>query len=180
MSLTFARPDVADLVFHVYARILHPELIEPFASETIVRDGYQACVSICEDGHVVSFQVRDAVISEVTASRYHPLPQRKRLLEHRLRGHRDGELECENGVHYQMSYQVERLHPDVFQKMHEELRADCSRTRLSHRFPASNRMAPGPLSLVSTEATPDSLLVHAFHTFPDNCAIVKTQSLFEL
>ena len=180
MSVAFARPDVADLVFYVYGRTLHPELIEPFETEIIVRNGFRASISVCEDGHIVSFQFRDAVISEITASRYHPLPQRKRLLEHRLRGHRDGSLECESGVHYQMSYQVERLHPDVFQKMHDELLADCDRTTLAHCFPAGNRMAPGALSLIRTDVTGDSLLVHSFHTFPDNSAIVKTQSLFEI
>jgi hypothetical protein len=33
---------------------------------------------------------------------------------------------------------------------------------------------------VQTEERPGSLLVHAFHTFPDNRAVVKTQSLFEV
>jgi len=79
-----------------------------------------------------------------------------------------------------MSFQVERLHPDIFQKLHEELLADCAQTALAHSFPTGNRLAPGALSLIRTEVTSDSLLVHAFHTFPDNDAVVKTQSLFEI
>lgn len=180
MSVAFARPDVSELVFHVYGRALHPELFDSFATEAIRQDGYCATVSICEDGHVVSFQSGDALLCEVTASCYHPLPQRKRFLENRLRGHRDGSFLCDSGVQYHMSFQVERLHPDVFLKMHEELVLDCNRCQLAHRFPNGNRMAPGPLSLIRTDVTPDSLLIHAFHTFPENSAVVKTQSLFEL
>jgi hypothetical protein len=33
---------------------------------------------------------------------------------------------------------------------------------------------------VQTDVWTHSLLIHAFHTFPEDCAIVKTQSLFEL
>ena len=68
----------------------------------------------------------------------------------------------------------------MFLNYHEELIVDCGRADLSHRFPSANRLAPGPISLIRTEADARSLLVHAFHTFPDCCAVVKTQSLFEL
>jgi hypothetical protein len=34
--------------------------------------------------------------------------------------------------------------------------------------------------VIRTEVSRESILVYAFHTFPEHCAIVKTQSLFEL
>ena len=40
-------------------------------------------------------------------------------------------------------------------------------------------MALGAVSWVNVETRARSLLVQAFHTFPDDLAIVKTQSLFE-
>jgi hypothetical protein len=75
---------------------------------------------------------------------------------------------------------VEVLDREVYLRFHEELLSDCDRAALALRFPAGNRLAPGPLSLIQTDSSADSLLVHAFHTFPENCAIVKTQTLFEI
>jgi len=49
-----------------------------------------------------------------------------------------------------------------------------------HTFASSGRMALGALSYVHVESRNRSLLVQAFHTFPDDCAIVKSQSLFEI
>ena len=49
-----------------------------------------------------------------------------------------------------------------------------------HRFDASGRMALGALSYINIESRARRLLVQAFHTFPDDCAIVKTNSVFQL
>ena len=40
-------------------------------------------------------------------------------------------------------------------------------------------MALGAISWIDVETRPRSLIVHAFHTFPDDMAIVKSQSVFE-
>ena len=48
-----------------------------------------------------------------------------------------------------------------------------------YNFLPHHRLAVAPLSHIAVEARARSLLIHAFHTFPDDCAIVKTQSLFE-
>jgi hypothetical protein len=49
-----------------------------------------------------------------------------------------------------------------------------------HRFDSSGRMALGALSYLNVETRNRSLLVQAFHTFPDDYAIVKIQSQFEV
>ena len=51
---------------------------------------------------------------------------------------------------------------------------------LLHKFDASGRMAMGALSYVSIETRQRSMLVQAIHTFPDDYAIVKVESLFSL
>ena len=56
---------------------------------------------------------------------------------------------------------------------------DASRGRLFHRFAPLNRMAPAPISHIHFESRTRGLSVHAFHSFPDERAIVRTQSLFE-
>jgi hypothetical protein len=179
MKLDFARPDVADLVLHVYGRSVHPELFDVYAALEVGHDAYDAVLRICDGGHTVSFRTARQAVTEVAAGRGNPLPQQKRLLEQRLRGCRDEALRFP-GLTYQVSFQLERLEPEVFLNLHEELLADCARADVAHRFPPQTRLAPGPLSLIRTDASARSLLVHAFHTFPESCAVVRTQSLFEL
>jgi len=178
MSVVSVRPDVSNLVFQVFGRSIHPELFTVFAQTEVRHQAYSAVVQISEAGHLLSFRHGDNRLCEVTATRESPLPQRKRILSHRLRGHRN-EAFCDAGVQYQVSFQLEQLEPEVFQHFHEELLADSHRGEVSHQFRTPNRLAPVPLSYIQIEDTPHSLLVHSFHTFPDNCAVVKVQSLFE-
>ena len=83
-------------------------------------------------------------------------------------------------MRYSVSCSLEFLNPTTFLRHHEELVGDCSCASLSALFASSNRFSPGPMSLLRTEVTRDSIFVYAFHTFPDQLAVVKTQSLFEL
>jgi hypothetical protein len=61
-----------------------------------------------------------------------------------------------------------------------ELARDAQVQGLLHRFDSSGRMNLGALSYVNVETRNKSLLIQAFHTFPDDCAIVKSQSLVQL
>jgi Protein of unknown function DUF2617 len=180
MTVGFARPNSSQLMLHVYGRSVHPELLQVFAETEILQDSYLARLRICDAGHTISFRYDGRTVTELTASRDQLLPQKKRCLEKSLRGCRDEAVPFEGGLHYNVSYQMERLEATVFLNLHEELLADCKRAAVAYRFPAESRLAPEPLSLLRTEASPNSLLVHAYHTFPENRMILKTQSLFEL
>lgn len=180
MSVKFARPSSSGLVFHVYGRSVHPELFYVFAEKELWRDAYRAVIRICDAGHIVDFRYDNTTVTEVTATRQQSLPQKKRFLDKRLRGSRDESFRFENGLQYQVSYQLEQLDPEVYINFHEELLLDCGRVAVAHRFPSANRFSPEPLSLVRADANYDSLLIHAYHTFPESYSVVKTQSLFEL
>jgi hypothetical protein len=78
-----------------------------------------------------------------------------------------------------MNFQLEPVEPEVFWTFQHELLRDGERQGLLHRFDSSGRMALGAISYINVETRNCSLLVQAFHTFPDDCAIVKSQSLFE-
>ena len=179
MSVVFARPDVSELVFHVYNRTVHPELFRIVKQNEIHLHHLRATVRICEAGHVICVEHGNDFVTEVSATAAHSLPRTKRCLARRLRGQRDASFELASGLKYHMSFHVERLDPDVFLNFHEELSLDCDKANVAHRFPSSSRLSPSALSLVQTDITASSLLVHTFHTFPENCAVVKTQSLFE-
>jgi hypothetical protein len=174
------RPKVAELAFQLYGRSLHPELFEVYQTRQIERGGYEAQVDITSAGHVVTWRFEGLTLTEVAASARHPLPQKRRLLSYKLRGERQDRVECRGGVTYQMSFQLEPVSPEVFWTFQQELAHDGERRGLLHLFNASGRMALGALSYINVETRNRSFLVQAFHTFPDDYAIVKSQSLFQL
>jgi len=175
----FARPDVARLVFRLFSRDLHPELMNVYASAEIEADGFSAKLQICDAGHVITLGHNGQRLCEVMTGREHPLPKRRRILSHCIQGHRCESLQFAGGIDYHVSFQLEALEPDVFMHFHQELQSDCARADLAYRFAPHNRLAPSPLSFMQTEVTPQRLTVHAFHTFPDNFGVVKSQSMFE-
>ena len=83
-------------------------------------------------------------------------------------------------VEYQSCIEVERTDPEIFRHLCEEAALDAARDGLFHRFRSANRLAPAPLSHLHIDAQAGTLAIQSFHTFPDECAIVRTQSLFEL
>jgi hypothetical protein len=82
-------------------------------------------------------------------------------------------------VKYEVESQVEVLEPEQFAHLHAELVADGERKGLVYHCPRGNRIGLSPLGVVIVEALPRCLSVTAFHTFPDEYAVLKTQSLIE-
>jgi len=174
------RPKVAELSFQLFGRALHPELFEVHKTRQVERGEFSAKLDITTAGHVVTWRYRGMTLTEVAASAQHPLPERRRLLSYRLKGQRSDLVECRGGVMYRTNFQLEPVAPELFWAFQEELSRDGERQGLMHVFESSGRMALGAVSYIYAETRSRSLLVQSFHTFPDDCAIVKCQSVFEL
>jgi hypothetical protein len=174
------RPKVAELVFQLYGRALHPELFETCHSESVERAEYQAKIDITGAGHVVTWRYAGLTLTEVATSTDIALPERRRLFSHRLRGHRTDRIECRGRASYQTSFQLDVVEPAIFWAFQEELAWEGMRGGMLHQFGDGGRIPTGALSYVHVEPRRRTLLIHAFHTFPDDCAIVKSQSLFQL
>ena len=174
------RPRASELVFQLYGRVLHPELFEICATRTIDRGAYAATVAITGSGHVVSWHHEGLTLTEVATAASEPLPLKRRLLSHRIGGERSDRVECRGGARYETCFQRERVDAEVFWAVQQELAAAGTTRGLRHHFEPPGRMTLGALSWIDLETRPRSLLVQAFHTFPDDLAIVKSQSLFEL
>ncbi len=91
-----------------------------------------------------------------------------------------GDRSSGGGIEYQSCLEVEHVDLEIFRHLCEEIRLDGSPHRLFHSFPSSNRLAPAPISQVIVSSRVNDLSIQWFHTFPDECAIVRTQSLFEV
>ncbi len=175
-----ARPSVTELVFQLYGRSLHPELFQQQAVRRLERGLLQAEGAITGSGHVVCWQGAGLTLSEVATAATAPLPMKRRLLSHPIHGERTDSLECANGVCYETCFQLERVQPDEFWTFQQELCDDGNTRGLFHRFAAGGRLAVGAVSWINVETRRKSLIVQAFHTFPDEFAVVKSQSIFQM
>lgn len=173
------RPAVRDLVFQVYDRPLHPELFDILAVQTVERPDFRLTVRVTRTGHIVTWQTQAGTLEEVLTAMDDCLPQR-RLLSYRFRGEHHCRTTLGNRLSYQSSFHVETLPDELFQKVQNELVADGRRRGLLHRFHPHHRWALTPVSFISVEGRPGCQVAHAFHTFPEELAIIKSQSLVEL
>lgn len=179
MGVSFGRSRVADLTFQVFARTFHPEWFLSRCHRRITQNGWEADVRIVEGGHSVIFRAGGVRLSEVLSGPETLLPEPGLLFHSPLRHERTATLRPRGEMDYQTCFEVERVDPQVFARLCDEMTLDASRGRLFHQFAPSNRMAPAPLSHIHVEPRVKGLIVHAFHSFPDEWAIVRTQSLFE-
>jgi hypothetical protein len=179
MAAMFARPRVAELVFRLYDRSFHPELFDSFASRKLERGGYRLAVHITPSGHILDWSHGDERITEATVTADQLVPGRGQRLSHRFGGSRGGRCEVRPGLRYQIGTQVEILTPELFEQVHHDLRRDGERKGLLFQFRPENRLRLSPIGVVIVEALPQCLAIAAFHTFPEEFAVVKTQSLIE-
>lgn len=179
MAVSVTRPAATDLVYHLFGRSVHPELFDVRAEMVVKHEVYTATISLCDNGHLVSFRCGDQTVTEVLVDSGHALPEQKRLYGRKIRGSRNDSQVFAGGLRYQTCSQLEVLDPEVFYRSHEELSFDCLKADLAFRFPPGNRLAPAPLSLIRVDARDDGLLLHVFHTFPECRSVIRVQSLFE-
>lgn len=179
MNVRSARPKVNDLIFRIIGRSIHPELYTTCATAEVKKKHFSATLRICETGHIASIQHKGKSFCEILTSFQNPLPSQKRLLEKPVRGCRSESVQLNPELYYQVSYQLEELDYVIYKNVHEEYLMDSQRSNLAYHFLSENRVTPGALSLIDYEANESSLLIHTFHTFPEELAVVKTQSLFE-
>lgn len=173
------RPKVAELAFQVFSRSLHPELYTIHKSRRIERSNYGAQIDITNCGHVITWNTGGVTLCEVATSAHQPLPKRRCLIAKSLKGSRTERAQCRDGVEYRTHFQLESVEPDLFWMVQKQL-GEGPTEGLLHNFDASGRMALGALSYVNVETRQASMLVQAIHTFPDDYAIVKVESLFSL
>ncbi len=178
MSVYSLRPRVADLVFQLYERPLHPEFFDILAVRRIERPDYEVTIHITRSGHFITWKNADSLLTEV-ADVDQAFAEDRRPLSFRLRGEHAGTVACGHGITYQMNFQVETLPPEIFMHVHGEILADGTKRGLLHNFQPNHRLAVSPLGYVAAETRARCLFLSTFHTFPDENTVVKSQTLIE-
>ena len=174
------RPKITDLNFHLFARSLHPELFDVCAARTYTRDLYELRLSITTDGHLISFKHGDFILAEVSASACHPLPAQRVLLAHPIEKSNENNTRFEDVIDYRSTVQMESVNPKIFVSIQQQLDEKLECEGLVHRFHSNGRIACGAVSYMNVQSFKSHVLVRSFHTFPDSCAVLKSESRFTL
>ena len=180
MEVGSGRARVSDRTFQVYERALHPEWFSVRAHARHALGPWQADVRIVDGGHVVVFGSGGVRLTQVLRGPETHLPPAGLLLDSTIRQERTTVLRPGGVAVYQVCLEVERVDAEVFHHLCEEMTLDAGPGRLIYTYPGSDRMAPRPLSHLCVERLARGLSVQTFHSFPDERAVFRSQSLFEV
>jgi Protein of unknown function DUF2617 len=180
MGVSSGRSRVTDVTFQVFNRTLHPDWFSTKEFRRVEQLGWEADLRIIEAGHAVIFRSGSIRLSEILCGPETTLPENGVLFRSHLRRERSTILRPGGMIEYQSCLAVEHVDLEIFNHLCDEVRMDGSRNCLFHRFGSSNRLAPEPISHILITPRVNDLSIQSFHTFPDECAIVRTQSLFEV
>lgn len=177
--MLIVRPKIADLNFILFGRSIHPELFDACACRRIERENYTLDLNITSDGHLIVFRHEGLTLAEVSAGNLHPLPEKRMLLNHPMKGAQKDRLLFRDKIGYECEFQREKVAAKTVLAIQQQL-PDVECQGLVHRFESSGRMAFGAISYIDVQAYRKHVQIRSFHTFPDSCSIVKSCSVFRV
>ena len=148
-------------------------------SRRIERENYQLLLNITTAGHLISFERDGSVLTEVSSSAHHPLPKRRLLLSMPV-DKPDEQRTRIRDIEHTCTVQLEGVNPKTFLTIQKQLNKQPQTEGLVHRFEPSGRMAIGAVSYINVQSYQSHVLIRSFHTFPDTCAVMKSESCFRI
>ena len=180
MDLESTNQSITDLTFFLYRRPLHPELFRIYRQRQVRRKHYEAHVWIVGCAHVIQFSSNGRWVTELMADEHLSLPQQGLVEKIAFRGEQTHQRSIQGQLRYTMSFQVEQMSEPVFGYTYEDLSRMDIKRGLSVRFEDWAEGGAAPFTCVELEPRDRELHVQAFHVFPSDLAVVKTQSIFEV
>ncbi len=172
------RPKITDLNFHLFARAIHPELFNGLATRKVERDNYQIKMDITTAGHLITFEHNGLIVSEISTSVHHPLPRNRMLFSHAAVGTKSDQVCVHKAIDYQCEFQLESVPLKTFVTIQQQLDDQKQCEGLVHRFDSNGRLPLGAVSYIDIQSYRSHVLIRTFHTFPDTCGVLKSQSRF--
>ena len=170
---------ISELSFSLFQRPLHPELFNRYAKRRLKTEKYETLVWATGCSHVVTVFAGDMCLTELISAPGQPLPKRGLVERFQFRGQRNHKCTLSRGLSYMTDFQVEKMSPNLYRKSHVDLERFARNRGVFVRFPKSTVGGLEPFSYLDFEARRDELHIHAFHAYPDQVTIIKTQSLFD-
>lgn len=169
-----------DLHFFLFDRPLHPELFRHYADFRVAQGQYQADVWILGLSHVITVTCGQRSLTELLAGDSDVLPTRGVLSRFRLKGERDQERRSPDGWSHLVSSQVEIMNEPLYKSVHHDLLRHASKRGWFYPYEQWAEGELVPFSYIDHEARDSEFHIHAFHAFPQERTLIKTQSIFEV
>jgi len=180
MDSSYLEQSVSELTFHLYKRALHPELFTIYRKQRFFLGDYETIIWIFGCSHLVSVFHGSHSITEVICSPDQMLPQRGLIKSIPFRGEKNISCDWGENFRYQINFQVETMSDNLFRATHKDLAGMAKKRGIFVPFTQWAKDKLVPFSYLDFEAHTEDLQVHAFHAFPDQNSIIKTQTLFLL
>lgn len=171
---------VEDLHFCLYQRAVHPELFHIDRVKRVQQARYQAEVWIVGLTHVATVQFGNQVLTEIIAEDTELLPKSGLATSFRFRGERDHAQSFDNDVKYILSTQVERMSPQLFPATHRDYVHYARNRGMFEIYDELSHEGLAPFTFIDFDARDHEFHVHAFHAYPEEMTLLKTQSIFEI
>ena len=172
---------ISSLRYYLYDRPVHPELFDIYHDRHLIMGQYEAQIWVTGCTHVIGFFRDKHSLIELIADDRTTLPASGVIRQMPFRGAKAHHHRRTAGVNYMMNFQVEQMSPMVYHKTHHDLAKIGAKRGLFVPFPTWMKRPPlTPFTFIDYEAKLAGLHIFAFHAFPDDLTIVKTQSIFEL
>lgn len=170
---------VEELQFCLYERALHPELFRIDQVRRVEQATYKAEIWVVGLTHVVTVQHGQHTLTELIADDMDLLPKAGLAASFRFRGERDHAQSFGDDMRYILSTQVERMTPHLFPATHRDYVHYAQSREFFVSFEEWEHEGLAPFTFIDFDARANEFHVQAFHAFPEELTLLKTQSIFE-
>lgn len=171
---------VEELLFCLYNKAIHPELFDIRKVKRLNLSRYQAELWVCGLSHVVTVRAGNDIVTELITEENGLLPRTGLASSFRFRGERDHAHSFTDDFKYILSTQVERMTPQLYPATHRDYVHYAQNRGIYVQFDEWEVGGLAPFSFLDFDARDHELHIHAFHAFPDEMTLLKTQSIFEV
>jgi len=183
ITMITTRPCVSELTFLHYARPIHPEFFRIVASRTVERSDYTLTVHLTSTGHVTDFRTnipepdgKRLFATEVATSAHFEMPDSP-VSSFRFKGHQKQYIRISEFLHVETTFECETLGRKAFMVMQSELVKANELDGLFYHFGPNGRIALGGLSYLTLETRYKRIRIRAYHTFPESCRVMTTDTV---
>lgn len=180
MELGLTKQQSSDLNFYLYRRALHPELFRICMDRHVDHGRYQADLWILGLSHLISFQTPSGIVTELAGASSDLLTDRNLVTQFKFRGERDFQFRFDDDTRYIFSSQVEDMSEHIFRTTYRDLARYAKKKGMFVPFKQWAVAGLEPFSFLDYETRDRELHLHAYHAFPGEWRILRTQSIFEL
>lgn len=181
--MAITRPKIFEPSIRVYERPVHPEFFRIVASKQIRRKEYEVSLAITNVGHVVHWSDGKKTLTEILSANVCELPESEILLRSLTDGNPQSLVLPENSLYaglYSSRSCFEDVSPEFFGEFEKEFIQNGESSGLLYRFGFTGRMNLGGFSYIGVDSRIRQLKVRAVHTFPDDCVLLKTETVISM